>query len=99
MNIQNLFENNFFPLDEENSFLDYSFVYNNPQSIISLDEFYDVNRCYPFSPRKELECYELYNSRFDIKKKTVEKKRKEKEDNIRKKIKANFHKKLKKNNK
>ena len=76
MNIQNLFENNFFPLDEENSFLDYSFVYNNPQSIISLDEFYDVNRCYPFSPRKGLECYELYNSRFDITKKTVEKKKK-----------------------
>ena len=96
MNIQNLFENNFFPLDEENSFLDYSFVYNNPQSIISLDEFYDVNKCYPFSPRKGLECYELYNSRFDITKKTVEKKRKEKEDNIRKKLKANFHKKLKK---
>ena len=95
MDIQNLFEN-FFPLEDENSFSDYSILNNNPQSIISLDEFCDVNGCYPFSPRKGLECYELYNSRFDITKKTVEKQRKEKEDNIRKKIKANFHKKLKK---
>ena len=38
MDIQNLFDN-FFPLEDENSFSDYSILNNNPQSIISLDEF------------------------------------------------------------
>ena len=46
--------------------------------------------------KKRIECKEFYNNKIDITKKTVEKQRKEKEDNIRKKIKANFHKKLKK---
>ena len=43
-----------------------------------------------------LDYYEIFNTKFDIIKKTAAKHRKEKEDNIRKKIKAHFHKKLRK---
>lgn len=90
MDISNLFENNL-SLDEENSFSDYSFINNNLPIIFSFNEFNSINTCYPFSPSKGLGNYELHNNKFDI-----IKPRKEKEDNIRKKIKANFHKKLRK---
>jgi hypothetical protein len=96
MNISNLFENSFLSLDEENSFSDYSFINNNINSIFSLNEFNNINACFPFSSSKGLRNNELHKTKFDIIKKTVIKKRKEKEDNIRKKIKSNFHKKLKK---
>ena len=96
MNISNLFENSFLSLDEENSFSDYSFINNNINSIFSLNDFNNINTCFPFSSSKGLRNNELHKTKFDIIKKTVIKKRKEKEDNIRKKIKSNFHKKLRK---
>jgi len=96
MNITNLFENNILSLDEENSFSNYSFINNNINSIFSLNDFNNINTCFPFSSSKGLRTNELHNTKFNIIKKTVSKKRKEKEDNIRKKIKSNFHKKLRK---
>jgi hypothetical protein len=96
MNISNLFEDSFLSLDEENSFSDYSFINNNINSIFSLNEFNNINACFPFSAKKGLRNNELHKTKFNIIKKTVSKKRKEKEDNIRKKIKSNFHKKLRK---
>jgi len=96
MNITNLFENNILSLDEENSFSNYSFINNNLNSIFSLNDFNNINTCFPFSSSKGLRNNELHKTKFDIIKKTVSKKRKEKEDNIRKKIKSNFHKKLRK---
>ena len=45
--------------------------------------------------RKCLGYYSLFKTKFEVIKKTKEKQRKEKEDNIRKKIKTGFLKKLK----
>ena len=88
-------DDNFFSLEDENSFPDYSLINNNSLYTLTLDEFNNINICYPFSMSKCLGYYSLFNTKFDIIKKTKEKQRKEKEDNIRKKIKTGFLKKLK----
>ena len=88
-------DDNFFSLEDENSFPDYSLINNNSLYTLTLDEFNNINICYPFSMNKCLGYYSLFNTKFDIIKKTKEKQRKEKEDNIRKKIKTGFLKKLK----
>ena len=88
-------DDNFFSLEDENSFPDYSLINNNSLYSHTLDEFNNINTSYPFSMNKCLGYYSLFNTKFDIIKKTKEKQRKEKEDNIRKKIKTGFLKKLK----
>ena len=88
-------DDNLFVFEDENSFPDYSLMNNNSLYSHTLDEFNNINICYPFSMSKCLGYYSLFNTKFDIIKKTKEKQRKEKEDNIRKKIKTDFLKKLK----
>ena len=86
MNLIGTFENSI-PFEEENSFSDYSIINNNQHNIILLDEFYNINTCYPFSMSIGLDHYEILNTKFDIIKKSAAKHRKEKEDNIKKKLK------------
>jgi hypothetical protein len=87
-------DDNIFSLEDENSVPDYSLIHYDSLYTLTLDEFNNINICYPFSVRKGLGYYSLSNNKFDIIKKTKEKQRKEKEDNIRKKIKTGFLKKL-----
>ena len=87
-------DDNIFSLEDENSVPDYSLINNNSLYTLTLDEFNNINICYPFSASKGLGYYSLFNTKFELIKKTKEKKRKEKEDNIRKKIKTGFLKKL-----
>jgi hypothetical protein len=95
MNLSNFLNNDIFVSDEENSFLEHSLINNNILNIISLNEFNDVNTCYPFTSNKKFVNSKLNNIKFEITKKTTTiKKRKDKEDNIRKKIKSGFLKKL-----
>ena len=88
-------DDNLFSLEDENSIPDYSLINYDSLYTLTLDEFNNINICYPFSMNKCLGYYSLFNTKFDIIKKTKEKQRKEKEDNIRKKIKTGFLKKLK----
>ena len=88
-------DDNLFSLEDENSIPDYSLINYDSLYTLTLDEFNNINICYPFSMSKCLGYYSLFNTKFDIIKKTKEKQRKEKEDNIRKKIKTGFLKKLK----
>ena len=94
MNLSNFLIEDVFESDEEKSILDYSLINNNILNIISLNEFNDVNTCYPFTIKK-LANSTLNNIKFEITKNNNNaKKRKDKEDNIRKKIKSVFLKKL-----
>ena len=94
MNLSNFLIEDVFESDEEKSILDYSLINNNILNIISLNEFNDVNTCYPFTSKK-LANSTLNNIKFEITKNNNNaKKRKDKEDNIRKKIKSGFLKKL-----
>ena len=94
MNLSNFLIEDVFESDEEKSILDYSLINNNILNIISLNEFNDVNTCYPFTIKK-LANSTLNNIKFEIiKNNNNVKKRKDKEDNIRKKIKSVFLKKL-----
>jgi len=94
MNLSNFLIGDVFESDEEKSILDYSLINNNILNIISLNEFNDVNTCYPFTIKK-LANNTLNNIKFEIiKNNNNVKKRKDKEDNIRKKIKSGFLKKL-----
>ena len=94
MNLSNFLIEDVFESDEEKSILDYSLINNNILNIISLNEFNDVNTCYPFTIKK-LANNTLNNIKFEIiKNNNNVKKRKDKEDNIRKKIKSGFLKKL-----
>ena len=94
MNLSNFLIEDVFESDEEKSILDYSLINNNILNIISLNEFNDVNTCYPFTIKK-LANSTLNNIKFEIiKNNNNVKKRKDKEDNIRKKIKSGFLKKL-----
>lgn len=94
MNLSNFLIEDVFESDEEKSILDYSLINNNILNIISLNEFNDVNTCYPFTSKK-LANSTLNNIKFEIiKNNNNVKKRKDKEDNIRKKIKSGFLKKL-----
>jgi hypothetical protein len=88
-------DDNLFSLEDENSVPDYSLINYDSLYTLTLDEFNNINICYPFSMSKCLGYYSLFNTKFDIIKKTKEKQRKEKEDDIRKKIKTGFLKKLK----
>ena len=94
MNLSNFLIEDVFESDEEKSILDYSLINDNIINIISLNEFNDVNTCYPFTSKK-LANSALNNIKFEITKNNNNaKKRKDKEDNIRKKIKSGFLKKL-----
>ena len=87
-------DDNLFSLENENSVPDYSLINNNSLYTLTLDEFNNINICYPFSMSKCLGYYSLFKTKFEVIKKTKEKQRKEKDDNIRKKIKSGFIKKL-----
>ena len=95
MNLSNFLNDDVFASDEEKSILDYSLINDNIINIISLNEFNDVNTCYPFTSIKKLVNSISNNIKFEITKNTTNiKTRKDKEDNIRKKIKSGFLKKL-----
>ena len=82
MNLSNFLIGDVFESDEEKSILDYSLINNNILNIISLNEFNDVNTCYPFTIKK-LANSTLNNIKFEIiKNNNNVKKRKDKEDNI-----------------
>ena len=101
MNLSNFLIGDVFESDEEKSILDYSLINNNILNIISLNEFNDVNKCYPFTSIKKLVNSISNNIKFEITKNTTNiKTRKDKEDDIRKKIKSrNIKKKKNKINK
>ena len=95
MNLSNFLNDDVFASDEEKSILDYSLINDNIINIISLNEFNDVNTCYPFTSIKKLVNSISNNIKFEITKNTTNiKTRKDKEDDIRKKIKSGFLKKL-----
>ena len=70
-------------------------LFGNYSRVISLNENSEIKDIFPFNESQRKIMSKMENEKiFCILKKNVDKRRKEREDNIRKKIKSNFHKKI-----